>query len=236
MSLELTAIPLAFFAGILGVLSPCVWPLVPIVMGSAASGGRFGPYALAVGLSLSFAIAGTLLSWLLVSVGLDPELFRYLAAALLVAVALTLLNKAIGDWLTLRLSRLTSWFNVGTNSELGWTGQFFVGLLLGLVWLPCVGPTLGAAIALASMGQNLVAAFIVMLAFGVGTASVLLLAGQLSGSLLSRLRPGLLRGGSGGKKLLGWVLLLLGGLVLTGGDKLLETWVVSWLPEWASQI
>ncbi|TAJ22059.1 MAG: cytochrome c biogenesis protein CcdA [Rugosibacter sp.] len=236
MNIELTAIPLAFFAGMFGVLSPCVWPLVPIVMGSAASGGRFGPYALAVGLSLSFAIAGTLLSWLLLSVGLDPELFRYLAAALLVVVALTLINKAIGDWLTLRLSRLASRFNVGTNSELGWTGQFFVGLLLGLVWLPCVGPTLGAAIALASMGQNLVTAFIVMLAFGVGTASVLLLAGQLSGSLLSRLRPGLLRGGSGGKKLLGWVLLLLGVLVLTGGDKLLEAWAVSWLPEWASQI
>lgn len=236
MSIELTAIPLAFFAGMLGVLSPCVWPLVPIVMGSTASGGRFGPYALAVGLSLSFAIAGTLLSWLLVSVGLDPELFRYLAAALLVVVALTLINKAIGDWLTLRLSLLTSRFNVGTNSELSWTGQFFVGLLLGLVWLPCVGPTLGAAIALASMGQNLVTAFIVMLAFGLGTASVLLLAGQLSGNLLSRLRPGLLRGGSSGKKLLGWVLLLLGVLVLTGGDKLLEAWAVSWLPEWASQI
>ena len=86
------------------------------------------------------------------------------------------------------------------------------------------------------MGQNLVTAFIVMLAFGLGTASVLLLAGQLSGSLLSRLRPGLLRGGSSGKKLLGWVLLLLGVLVLTGGDKLLEAWAVSWLPEWASQI
>ncbi|MFW5972787.1 MAG: cytochrome c biogenesis protein CcdA, partial [Bacteroidota bacterium] len=97
---------------------------------------------------------------------------------------------------------------------------------------PCVGPTLGAAIGLASLGQSFAMAFIVMLAYGVGTAAVLLLAGVVSGRLLARWRPGLMSGGGMGKKIVGWMLLLLGVLVLTGVDKILEAAAIRMLPEW----
>jgi len=97
LSLELGTLPLAFAAGVLSVLSPCVWPLVPIFMGSAAGTGRAGPAALAVGPSISFALAGTLLSSALVSLGLDPELFRYVAAVLLIVVALALVVPRFGQ-------------------------------------------------------------------------------------------------------------------------------------------
>jgi cytochrome c-type biogenesis protein len=86
MTLEFAAIPLALIAGVFGILSPCVWPLVPVVTSSAATTGRSGPVYLAAGLSVSFAVAGTVLTLLLVSTGLDPELFRYVAAALLLGV------------------------------------------------------------------------------------------------------------------------------------------------------
>jgi len=230
--MEITAIPLALVAGAVSILSPCVWPLVPVVMGSAATGGRFGPPALALGLSLSFALAGTVLSFILVNAGLNPELFRYVAAALLIAVAGILLIEPLGDWVTLHLSNLTARFN--PNPEAGGTalGQFGVGLLLGIVWLPCVGPTLGAAIALASMGQAMLTAFAVMFAFGIGTAVVLLIAGMLSNRVLARMRPQLFSGAGRGKQFLGWMLLLLGVMVLTGLDKTLEAWAIQWLPEW----
>ncbi len=230
MTLELAAIPLALLAGGLSILSPCVWPLVPIVMGSAASSSRFGPYALALGLSLSFAVAGTLLSFFLVNAGLDPELFRYMAALLLVVVGLPLVIAPLGNWLTERLSMLTARFGAGPNGS-HWSGQFGVGFLLGMVWLPCVGPTLGAAIALASMGQQMGTAFVVMLSFGAGTASVLLAAGLASRKLLTKAAPGLSVGASRGKKILGWMLLLLGVMALTGADKILEAWALSWLPD-----
>lgn len=234
MTLELTAIPLALLAGVAGVLSPCVWPLVPVVTSSAAMSGRSGPFYLAAGLSVSFALAGTVLSWLLVSTGMDPELFRYLAAVLLVGVALILLFPALGDRVTFWMSSFTAGKGPapGMEGQASAPGQFGVGALLGLVWLPCVGPTLGAAIALASMGQSLPLAFIVMLAYGVGTAGVLLAAGLLSGKLLARWRPRVMAGGKTGKKILGWTLLALGFLVLTGGDKVLEAWAVGWLPAW----
>jgi cytochrome c-type biogenesis protein len=232
MSLELAAVPLAFAAGVVGVLSPCVWPLVPVVTSSAATSGRTGPLFLALGLSLSFALAGTLLTFLLVSLGLDPELFRYVAAAMLLAVAAVLLVRPLSEAATLALSRLTGRLPAGSGASTSGPGQFGVGLLLGVVWLPCVGPTLGAAIALASFGQSLGAAFAVMLAYGIGTAGILLVAGLLSGRLLARWRPGLLASGGFGKKLLGGTLLLLGLLVLSGVDKTLEAMAVGIVPEW----
>ncbi|MEM0962766.1 MAG: cytochrome c biogenesis CcdA family protein [Bacteroidota bacterium] len=237
MTLELTAVPLAFLAGVVGVLSPCVWPLVPVVTASAGTGGRSGPLFLALGLSLSFAVAGTGLTFLLVSLGLDPEVFRYAAAGLLVVAGLILVVRVLGDRVTLWLSALSSKLRLspreGTTSA---PAQFGVGALLGIVWLPCVGPTLGAAIALASLGQDLGPAFVVMLAYGVGTAAMLLVAGYASAGLLSRWRPQLLATGGRGKKLLGGTLLLLGVLVMSGADKVLEAAAVDLLPTWAFSI
>ena len=237
MTLELTAMPLALIAGVLSIVSPCVWPLVPIVMGSAAGAGRAGPLALAAGLSLSFAIAGTLLSFALVSLGLDPELFRYVAATLLLLVAVILLVPQAGSWMTRQLSRFTSGFGAGNQpAGSGWPAQFGVGMLLGLVWLPCVGPTLGAAIALASLGQEMVQAFFVMLAFGIGTAAALTIAGLASAGLLKSMRPKVLAGAGSGKRWLGIALLVLGLMVMTGVDKQLEAWAVGWIPDWATSL
>ena len=237
MTLALSAIPLALLAGVLSILSPCVWPLVPIVMGSAAGVGRAGPLALAAGLSVAFALAGTVLSFALISLGLDPELFRFLAAALLVVVAVPLLIPPAGMWLNGMLSRLTAGFATGGAMAAGsWQAQFGVGLLLGLVWLPCVGPTLGAAIALASLGQKMLQSFVVMLAFGVGTAAALLAAGWVSAVALQRLRPQMLAGAVVGKRWLGGMLLVLGALVLTGIDKQLEAWALGWLPTWTTSL
>lgn len=236
MTLELAAIPLAFLAGILGVLSPCVWPLIPIVMGSAAGKSKFGPYALAFGLSLSFAIAGTILSFILVNTGLDPELFRYLAATLLIITAIFLISHRLGEWLSIKFSMLTSRFSPQDQQKGGWIGQFNLGLLLGLVWLPCVGPTLGAAIALASIGQQMFLAFMVMLSFGFGTALILLIAGMMSAKAFKKLNPDSLQNAVKIKTLLGWLILILGLLVFTGLDKQLESLAIGLIPEWAIMI
>ena len=233
MNLDLAAVPLALMAGVIGVLSPCVWPLVPVVTSAAAGSGRTGPIFLASGLSLSFAVAGTLFTWLTVSTGLDPEIFRYFAAALLVTLGATLVIPTLGNWVTLKLSLLTGRMGVGPGrGTVSARGQFGVGALLGFVWLPCVGPTLGAAVALAALGQNMSMAFVVMLAYGIGTAGVLMAAGKISGKVLSRWRSGVMTSGKFGKKKLGWSVLVLGLMVLTKTDKVLEALAVDLLPSW----
>jgi cytochrome c-type biogenesis protein len=155
---------------------------------------------------------------------------------MLILAALPLLFASIGTRLNTLLSRLVGGIpgSTATGSSVG--AQFGIGMLLGLVWLPCVGPTLGAAIALASLGQQMLKAFVVMLVFGAGTAAVLVAAGLLSASALRHWKPALMQGAGRGKLWLGATLLLLGLLVLTGIDKWLEAWAVGWLPDWAVSI
>jgi sulfite exporter TauE/SafE len=75
-----------------------------------------------------------------------------------------------------------------------------------------------------------------MLSFGIGTAAVLLAAGLASLKLLGRLRPQVLARAGAGKRGLGIMLLFLGLLVLSGGDKRLEAWAIGWLPEWSTSL
>ncbi len=241
MGLEITAVPLALLAGVVGVLSPCVWPLVPVVMSSAAISGRSGPVWLAGGMSLSFAVAGTALTFFLVQAGIDPELFRYVAAVLLIGAAVFVLVRAVKDRvsrvLSVALARLgLASAGQGNPGSVSSMGQFGMGALLGVVWLPCVGPTLGAAIALASMGQSMPMAFLVMLAYGIGTAGILLGAGLASESALRKWRGSGLKGGVWGTRVLGGTLLVVGVAVLLGLDKWVETQAVNLLPGWVFMI
>lgn len=187
-------------------------------------------------MSLSFALAGSLLSFVLVNTGTDPEsFFRYIAAGLMLLVGLMLVIKPLGNWVTLQLSRMTSRFNLNAEASTLW-GQFGVGMLLGLVWLPCVGPTLGAAIALASMGQQMTMAFTVMFVFGAGTASLLVAAALLLKHLATANNSRVIANAEFGKKILGWMILLLGAMVLTGIDKTLQTWAIQILPDWVTSL
>ena len=118
----------------------------------------------------------------------------------------------------------------------GVKGQFVVGLLLGAVWSPCVGPTLGAASVLAAQGKDLGQVAIVMVAFAVGAALPLLLLGLVSRDVMLRWKERLLRAGQGGKAILGVLLVAIGFLILTGLDRELEAFLVNISPMWLTQL
>jgi cytochrome c biogenesis protein CcdA len=104
------------------------------------------------------------------------------------------------------------------------------------VWLPCVGPTLGAAIALASLGEDLLMASSVLFLFGLGTASALIITSIISTSVLQKFRPNVFSNVEKLKKLLGILLLILAIMVITGFDKTLETIALNYLPSWVTGV
>jgi cytochrome c biogenesis protein CcdA len=238
MSSTLSTYALSLLAGGLSTLSPCVLPLIPIVLATAVAAHRLGPYVLAAGLALSFTLIGILLASLGSVLGIDAELLRNVAAAMLIIFGVLLLSSS----LQARFSSATSGLsNAGQTlmsrlSPEGLAGQFMLGVLLGIVWTPCVGPTLGAAITLASQGQSLGRITLQMLLFGIGAGVPLIVLGtlsrQVSRKTMTRLRSQLLVAGKLGRQVLGAIMLLIGVLILSGIDKSLQTWLVNVSPDW----
>ena len=234
----MASVALAFLAGVLSTLSPCVLPLLPIVLGTAVSAHRAGPVALAAGLALSFVIVGLFVATIGFSIGLDAGAFRVIAAVLLMAIGLVLLVPRFQAQVALAAGPVSQWTEqrFGGFSGDGLAGQFGVGLLLGAVWSPCVGPTLGAASLLAAQGSNLGYVAITMLLFGLGAALPLLLLGLLSRETLLRWRERLRTAGKTGKIAMGVILVAVGTLVISGLDKRIETVLVDLSPTWLTEL
>jgi cytochrome c-type biogenesis protein len=234
----MTILGLAFIAGVLSTLSPCVLPILPLVIGAAASQHRFGPVALAAGLAISFTIIGLFVATIGFSLGLDGGVFRTAAAILMIGIGSVLIVPSFQARLALAGGPVADWSerHFGGLATGGLRGQFGAGLLLGAVWSPCVGPTLGAASILAAQGKDLPQVALTMLLFGVGAGTPLIILGLLSREVWMRLRDRLLATGKAAKTVLGVFLVLIGLAVISGVDKQIETVLVDVSPPWLTDL
>lgn len=233
-----TSVGAGLLAGILSTLSPCVFPLLPLIVGAATSTGRFGAFWLAAGVATSFTLAGLFVATAGFAMGLDGDVLRRFSATLLVVLGVALLSTAVQTRLGFAAGnlnnaadRLIRQLSVSTGR-----GQFIVGLLLGLVWSPCVGPTLGAASLLAAQRKDLLSVAAVMLAFGVGTTIPMGLVAMVSRQALLRLRQRALTLGQIGKVAMGTSALAVGVLILSGADRYVETRLVQASPAWLTDV
>ncbi len=229
---------LSFVAGALTALSPCVLPLLPIVLASAASEHRLAPAALAGGLAISFTAIALFVSTIGFAIGLDNDVFRLFAAILLVVIGIVLATPSLQEKFTTAASPFAGWTEsrFGGFSSTGISGQFGVGLLLGAVWSPCAGPALGAASLLASQGKDLGEVAAAMILFGIGAALPLLAIGMLSREAALRFRGKLMGAGRAMRLGMGAILVALGAAILTGYDKQAETWLLNASPEWLTRL
>jgi cytochrome c-type biogenesis protein len=236
--MSLPDLALALLSGVLSTLSPCVLPLLPIVIASATQAHRWGGLALGLGLTVSFTLLGLFLATVGIEIGLSPSRFRLVAGFMLLLFGLVLLVPYLQKRFT-EMASLVAGRGGNLSSRVsgeGWHGQLLVGLLLGAIWTPCVGPTLGAAATLASSGQHLGHAALTMLSFGIGAALPLVLLGSISGQSLNKIRSRLLRSAEGGKRVLGALLLLIGLGIVTGYDRKVESLLVSASPDWLTAL
>ena len=229
---------LAFLAGVLSILSPCVLPIVPIVLGAASSAERWGPVALAAGLAFSFTAIGLFVATIGYSIGLDADVFRYVAGTLVIIIGLVLALPPLQIRLAAASGPIANWTDqrFGSRNGSGLSGQFGVGVLLGTVWSPCVGPTLGAASLLAAQGHNLLQVGTIMFVFGLGAALPLLMLGLLSREAMMRWRNRLMSAGQFAKTGLGVLFVAIGVLVLSGLDKSVEAMLVAASPQWLNDL
>lgn len=229
---------LALLAGILTTLSPCVLPILPVVLFGALDQHRLGPLALAAGLVVSFVLFALLLAGAGTVLGISDTVVRYSAAVLMIVFGLVLASRVLQTRFALAASSATSALHGALDRAMdriaprGLAGQFGLGALLGAVWVPCSGPTLGAAIGLAASGDTLAKSAAVFIVFGIGAVLPLVAIAYGSRQALNKRRASFARWSAAAQPWLGVVLVLAGALVLSGFDKKLEAVFVEHSPEW----
>ena len=225
---------LGYAAGALSTLSPCVLPILPIVLFGALERHPWGPVALAAGLAASFAGVGIALASVGFNIGLDASTLRLIVAALMGAAGIVLLVPALQGRVASMASPIAGRGQVLLDrlKPSGILGQFVLGAVLGLIWSPCSGPTLGAAIGLAAQGDNIGTAAATMAAFALGAATPILALAYGSRQAIMARRNWMTRASRIGKPLMGGAFLGIGLLVLTGLDKIVETSLTNAMPDW----
>lgn len=225
---------LAYLAGLLTLINPCVLPVLPIVLTTALQAHKFGPLALAAGMSLAFVALGLGVATLGRSVGLSAETVAQAGAVLMIGFGIVLLVPRLNAGFAMATGGMASRADAGLDhvDRSGLGGQFLGGALLGAVWSPCVGPTLGGAISLASQGQSLVWASAIMLGFAAGVSTVILALGYGARAALQRRRALMRKIAERSKPIMGAVFLAVGLIMLTGALRPFETWLLNVLPYW----
>jgi cytochrome c biogenesis protein CcdA/thiol-disulfide isomerase/thioredoxin len=173
----------SFLAGIVTILSPCILPVLPIVLSTTFSGGRADksrPFGVIVGFVGSFTLFTLFLSTLVELFHFPADALRLASIIIVLVFGVSLLIPQFQILLEQLFARATSFFPP-TRARSGFWGEVVLGLSLGLLWTPCVGPILGSVIALAVTGTINFNAFLITFAYALGTGIPLylvLLGGQ----------------------------------------------------------
>lgn len=224
---------LSFLAGLLTTLSPCVLPMIPMILGSALQKNRQTPLYMAFGLMIGFTGVGFALSRFGSLLGADSAQIRNISAVLLLLLAMSLLSQKIQDFISEKLSFLAAQ-GARQSSQVDESrplGALLLGLLLGLIWSPCSGPTLGLAIGLASREGEAPRALLLMFVFSVGASVPLLALSYGLRDFYFRHKSKFLTNTQRAKKVFAILMFLTAIFILTGLDKKIETWALSLMPE-----
>jgi cytochrome c biogenesis protein CcdA len=181
-------IAFAFVAGAATALSPCVLPVLPVVLSAGLSGGRRRPLGIVAGLTLSFAFATVALVYVIDALGLPDDLLRNVAIAVLLGFGIVLLLPSVAARVEARISRLVPKAR-NARTEGGFGSGLLVGASLGFVYAPCAGPILAGVITVSASQEFTTGRLAVALAYAVGSAVVLyllMLGGRRLTSRLSR--------------------------------------------------
>ncbi|WP_321367438.1 cytochrome c biogenesis CcdA family protein [uncultured Desulfuromusa sp.] len=215
LDLSITTMAMAIFAGIASIASPCVLPVIPIVITGTENDHKHRPLLIVLGLSLSF-----------MAMGLMTSLF---GAA--IAGVMPLLEKAAGIMIILfgvlmlfdinLFKRLTLFSNIQNHSQGRWAG-LIMGSTLGLVWIPCVGPMLAGVLTLVATDGRLSTGIILLACYSLGFAIPMLLLGYASQTVRQKIKqanahPLIIRFISSGILIIFGVLILTKGMLSFGG-------------------
>lgn len=225
---------LGYAAGLLTLINPCVLPILPIVLATAIQAHRLGPLAVALGMSVSFVTLGMVVTVAGRSLGLTPETVSDAGAVLMVAFGLVLLVPRFSGVFATATAGVSARADAGVDTldRNALSGQVLAGALLGAVWSPCIGPTLGGAISLASQGESLGTAAAIMTAFALGVSTIILALGYGARAAIQRRQAAMRRLAEVARPATGAIFVAVGLGILLRVHHMIEIWALNVLPPW----
>jgi len=220
------SIGLAVLGGLLTVLSPCVLPILPILVGRSLQSHRYGPVVLVIGLISGFAVAGSLLgltaSWL-------TDLTNGIRTVALLLLLVLGLLAIFPSWGYRLFGLLPAGLWRQKTTQIGLAGEFWLGTQLGLLWTPCAGPVLASILVLAAVNHQVMSAFGLLVAYGIGAGVPLLLIAYGSRTFSRRLLG--LRSHSALLQRIGGVMVVAtAAAILLGWDLRIQLWLAPLFP------
>lgn len=228
----------AYGAGLLTLINPCVLPVLPIVLATALQASRWGPLALAAGMSLSFVVLGVAVTAFGHAVGLTTDTIAEAGAVLMVLFGIVLLVPQASALFSTATAGVAARADSGLDdiNRSSLSGQFIGGMLLGAVWSPCVGPTLGGAISLASQGESLLRATAIMLFFALGISTIIVALGYGARSALQKRQATMRRFAIAARPLIGTVFIAVGLMLFFKWHYVIESWLLEIMPIWLQDL
>jgi cytochrome c biogenesis protein CcdA/thiol-disulfide isomerase/thioredoxin len=226
----------AFLAGLVTILAPCIWPILPIVLSSSVAGaGRRRPLGITLGIMLSFAFFTLTISYLVKVFHFDPDSLRIVAIIIIGILGLTMVVPALSKFIEGLISRLSSLFGQRSAQGSGFLAGFITGISLGVVWSPCAGPILAAIATLAATGKVTLSVVLVTLAYVIGVGIPLFVFAYGGRQVITRTR--FLSKYTGRiQQVFGVVMLLTAVAIYTNYDRVIETKLLDEFPQFSAAL
>lgn len=223
----------AFISGLVTILAPCIWPILPIILSSASTGERHKPHGITLGLMTSFAVFTLTISYIVKIIPFDPNVLRLFAVLIIGFLGITLVVPKISRVVEGYVSRLSSRFGpTGKPNKSGFWGGYITGFSLGIVWSPCAGPILATIATLAATRAVSFELVLVTLAYVIGTGIPLLLFATFGSHVFSKTRF-LSRYTGRIQQIFGVIMILTAIAIYTNFDKTLQVKLLDVVPAYS---
>lgn len=222
----------AFLGGVITILSPCILPILPVVLSGSITGGKQRPLGVVTGFIISFTFFTLFLSAIVRATGLSADILRVVAVLVISFFGVSLLIPSLQISLEKLFSRLTKWAPKQTTND-GFISGILMGMSLGLIWTPCVGPILASIITLAATSSVGINALILTLAYATGTTIPLLVITYGGRTLLTK-HPWLLTNTARIQKGFGILMLFTALAIYLSWDRTFQTYILEKFPNYGT--
>jgi cytochrome c biogenesis protein CcdA/thiol-disulfide isomerase/thioredoxin len=226
----------SLLSGLVTVLSPCILPVLPIVLSSTLTGGKRRPLGVVTGLIVSFSIFTLAISQIVSLLGISANVLRIVAVVIIGILGLGLILPGLNQLIERLFSRLPGLVKQGEQQGSGFGSGLITGASLGLIWAPCAGPILAAVTTLAATQSVTLGSVVVVVSYAIGSGIPLLAIAYGGRNLMQRV-PFLVNNARKVQQTFGVVMIITALLIAFNVDTMVTAWVTDMVPSsWTAQL